>query len=449
MSVMRLMAVAAVAALTTAGCAATDATAPAVLGYGADRPAVTIDFWYMPAGGPIQDQAVVKEAQEFHAAHKNITVNPVRVEWDDALTRISTASTSGEGPDVTQLGTTWVGGFSSLGALRPYTSAEIAAVGGQQAFAEAAWSSSHLAGAKDITAVPWLVDIRSLFYRTDVLSKAGLDPSTAFATWQSLEDSLKKIKDADVGVAPLAIGNQNNFGIIHNVAPFIWGAGGDLLDATGTHSRLAEPAAVDAVSFYQRLVALYDDPKAMTLASNDVPAAFAGGTGAVTIDNSQSIADFLSNPDRPGLQAGWTTAQMPAGKAGRFGFLGGSNLAILKGARHPDAAFELVKFLASRSSQQRYAVNSGFWPARTDAVAGTRLATDPTYEAFREMIPHGRMYPSVPAWITVETVIAKDFAELWHAPGALPREQIQEILTRTSADIDEALKDSAATGIGK
>ncbi|MGI5241007.1 extracellular solute-binding protein [Dactylosporangium sp. CA-139066] len=442
------MAVAAVAALAATGCAATKDSAPAVLGYDANRPAVTIDFWYMPAGGPIQDQAVLKETQEFHAKHPNITVKPVRVEWDDALTRISTASTSGEGPDVTQLGTTWVGGFSSLGALRPYTTAEIAAIGGQQAFAEAAWSSSHLAGSKDITAIPWLVDIRSLFYRTDVLAKAGIDPGTAFSTWQSFEATLKKIRDAKLGVEPLAIGNQNNFGIIHNVAPFIWGAGGDLLDASGTHSRLAEPAAVDAVSYYQRLVALYDDPKAVTLASNNVPAAFASGIGAVTIDNSQSIADFLSNPDRPGLKAGWATAQMPAGRAGRFGFLGGSNLAILKGAKHPDAAFEFVKFLASKPSQQRYAVNSGFWPARKDAVAGTRLETDPAYVAFREMIPHGRMYPSVPAWITVETVIAKDFAELWHANGALPREEIQSILTRTSADIDDALKDSSATGIG-
>jgi multiple sugar transport system substrate-binding protein len=442
------MAVAAAAALTMTGCAATKDSAPAVLGYGADRPAVAIDFWYMPAGGPIQDQAVLKEAQEFHASHPNVTVNPVRVEWDDALTRISTASTSGEGPDVTQLGTTWVGGFSSLGALRPYTTAEIAAVGGQPAFAEAAWSSSHQAGAKDIAAIPWLVDIRSLFYRTDVLAKVGIDPSTAFATWPAFEATLKKIKDANVGVAPLAIGNQNNFGIIHNVAPFIWGAGGDLLDTSGRHSLLAEPAAVEAVSYYQRLVTLYDDPKAMAMASNNVPEAFANGTGAVTIDNSQSIADFLSNPDRPGLKAGWATAQMPAGTAGRFGFLGGSNLAILKGARHPDAAFEFVKYLASQPSQQRYAVNSGFWPARADAVAGTRLETDPAYAAFREMIPHGRMYPSVPAWITVETVIAKDFAELWHASGPMTRDQIQSILTKTSSDIDDALKDSSATGIG-
>ncbi|MER7005382.1 extracellular solute-binding protein [Dactylosporangium sp. NPDC000555] len=443
-----MMAFAAVAALSMTGCAAVG-TAPATLGYAADRPPVTIDFWYMPAGGPIQDQAVIKETQEFHAAHPNITVNPVRVSWDDALTRISTASTSGEGPDVTQLGTTWVGGFSALGALRPYTAAEIAAVGGQDAFAAASWSSSHRAGSAEITALPWLVDARALLYRTDVLAQAGIDPSTAFATWESFEATLKKIKDSGGPVQPLAIGTQNTFGTIHNIAPFIWSAGGDLLDESGTRSRLAEPAAVDAVSYYQRLVALYDDPKAMPLSSVDIPAAFAAGTGAVTIDSSQAVADFLDDPDRAGLKAGWATAPMPAGKNGRFGFLGGSNLAILKHAKHPQAAFEWVRFLTGKQSQQRYAVNSGFWPPRTEAVAGTRLATDPAYDAFREMIDHGRTYPSVPAWITVETVIAKDFAELWRAPGALSRERVQAILTRTTADIDTALQDKNATGIGR
>jgi len=296
--------------------------------------------------------------------------------------------------------------------------------------------------------MPWLVDIRALFYRTDVLAAIGVDAKDAFATWESFEATLKKIKDAGGPVAPLAIGNQNNFGIIHNVAPFIWGAGGDLLASDGTTSKLSDPPAVEAVSYYQRLVALYDDPKAMALTSSDVPAAFASGTGAVTIDNSQSVAEFLSDPSRDGLKAGWATAPMPAGKAGRFGFLGGSNLAILKNAPHPDAAFEWVKFLTGKASQQRYGVNAGLWPARTEAVAGTKLETEPAYGAFREMIGHGRMYPSVPAWIVVESIIAKDFADLWHAPGVLSRAQVQEILTRTTSDIDAALQDPTQTGIG-
>ena len=447
MGVLRILAAAAVVVLSMTGCAGGDGGGPEPVGYAADRPAVTIDFWYMPSGGPLQDQAVAGEAKEFHAAHPNITVNPVRVVWEDALTRLSTASSSGEGPDVTQLGTTWVGGFSELGALRPYTAAEIDAVGGQDAFTAASWSSSHLIGSADTTAMPWLVDIRALFYRTDVLAAAGVDAATAFSTWESLEATLKKIHDSGSPVAPLAIGNENTFGIIHNVAPFVWSAGGDLLDEGGTTTRLAEPAAVDAVQYYQRLVARYNDPTVASMVSNDVPAAFAAGRGAVTIDNSQSVGDFLANPDRPGLRAGWATAPLPAGRAGRFGFLGGSNLAILKHAEHPDAAFEWVRFLTAKQSQQRYAVSTGLWPARTEAVAGTKLETEPAYGAFREMIGHGRMYPSVAAWIVVESVIAKDFAELWHAPGELSRTQIQAILARTSADIDEALADPGRTGI--
>jgi multiple sugar transport system substrate-binding protein len=345
------------------------------------------------------------------------------------------------------LGTTWVGGFSALNALRPYTAAEIAAVGGQAAFAEASWSASHLLDSTEITALPWLTDVRALFYRKDILAKAGVDPATAFTDWPTFATTLKKIKAANTGVWPLAIGNANNFGIIHNVAPFIWGAGGNLLNDTGDKSLLDSTAAVDGVTYYQQLVGTYDDPKAMKLESDAVPAAFANGTGAITIDNSQSVGDYLTDPDRPGLKNGWGTAPLPAGKAGRFGFFGGSGLAILKAARHPNAAFEWVKYLTSEESQRRYSVSSGLWPARSTAVKGTRLETDPTYAAFHTMIAAGRMYPSIPAWIIVESIIAKDLADLWHANAPLTRTEIQAILTKTTTDINATLKDPTQTGI--
>lgn len=443
----RRIALATITALVLSGCASHTTPATPAVGYAADRPAVTLDFWYMPYGGPIQDRAVIQETTEFHQAHPNITINPVRIQWSDALTRLSTATTSGEGPDVTVLGTTWVGGFSALDALRPFTAAEIAAVGGKDVFATASWSASHRLGSDQITALPWLTDVRALFYRKDVLAQAGIDPATAFTDWAAFERTLKRIKSSGSKVWPLAIGNENNFGIIHNVAPFIWGAGGNLLNPAGDHSLLADAPAVDGVTYYQRLVGLYDDPKAMKLTSSDVPEAFANGTGAITIDNSQSVGDYLADPNRPGLKNGWGTAPMPAGKAGRFGFFGGSTLAILKSAKHPDAAFEWIKFVTGKESQRRYGVTSGLWPARTDAIAGTRLETDPAYAAFRTMIAAGRMYPSIPAWIVVESIIAKDLADLWHATGALTRDEVAAILKRTTADIDATLKDPTQTGI--
>jgi multiple sugar transport system substrate-binding protein len=198
-------------ALTGCGKAATPAV---TMGYPASAAPVTIDFWYMPYGGPIQDQAVVKETEAFHAEHPNITVRPVRVEWSDALTRISTASTSGTGPDVTQLGTTWVGGFTELGGLRPYPAPEVAALGGQAAFTPAAWTSTHLMDRPEITAAPWLIDIQTLYYRTDLLRKAGRDPATAFSTWAAFETTLAKLKTV-TGSPPLAVGTKNSFGMIH------------------------------------------------------------------------------------------------------------------------------------------------------------------------------------------------------------------------------------------
>src|SRR5690242_735090 len=185
----RLLAVAALVGLGLAGCAATKTPAVAV-GYGAGAPSVTIEFWYMPYGGPEQDAAVKKETEVFHAAHPNITVRPVDVAWNNALTKLGTASTSGQGPDVTQLGTTWVGGFTSLGALRPYTATELAALGGPAAFSPASWTSTHLLGQSEITAMPWLIDVRALLYRTDVLRRVGLTPRQAFATWDSFAAAL-------------------------------------------------------------------------------------------------------------------------------------------------------------------------------------------------------------------------------------------------------------------
>ncbi|MBB3101458.1 hypothetical protein FHR83_009187 [Actinoplanes campanulatus] len=70
---------------------------------------VTIKFWFMPNGTDALRSMQV-EADEFHRLHPNITVELRMLDWAAALTMISTAAGGGDAPDVTQLGTTWVGG---------------------------------------------------------------------------------------------------------------------------------------------------------------------------------------------------------------------------------------------------------------------------------------------------------------------------------------------------
>src|SRR5919106_413352 len=113
--------------LLVVGCGRQDRApqaSPVAAGYGPQEPPVTIDFWYMP-NGPSPDKVIRREIDRFEALHPNITVRATKLEWPDALTRLTTAAASGSGPDVSQLGTTWVGSISSLGGLRPFTDDEL------------------------------------------------------------------------------------------------------------------------------------------------------------------------------------------------------------------------------------------------------------------------------------------------------------------------------------
>ena len=69
---------------------------PAAVGYGPQEPPVTIDFWYMP-NGPSPDKVIRREVGRFHELHPNITVRATKLDWPDALTRLTTAAASASG----------------------------------------------------------------------------------------------------------------------------------------------------------------------------------------------------------------------------------------------------------------------------------------------------------------------------------------------------------------
>jgi multiple sugar transport system substrate-binding protein len=412
------------------------------LGYGLGEPPVTVEFWYMP-NGPFPDRDVRREADLFHDQHPNITVRATKLDWSEALTKLTTAAASGAGPDVAQLGTTWTGGITALGALRPFSSPELDGLGGRAAFLPASWTSTHLVGREQVTAVPWFVDVRAVFYRSDVLARLHLEPATAFATWSSLEAALARIK-ATGTIAALGQPGKNDWNVVHNIAPFVWDAGGDLLSPDATKPAVTSPAAVTGVDYYQRLVARFNSRVTLEKNSTDAQQSFADGQTAVFISNPEAVAVFRAGQQRrAGLRAGWATAPMPAGPKGRFTFLGGSNLSIWKHSRNAGAAYEWVKFLTGEQSQQRFVSAIGLWPARTSAAARAPFATDPAYKAFAVQLADGRQYPAVASWTEVEAALQKNFSVLWDRVAAanapLPRDQVAALLDKTSADVQTAI----------
>lgn len=411
---------AAASATTTASAAATTTTA-ATTQAAASGSQETVTFWTMPnTGQSVQDLQTA--LAPFYKANPNIKVNVVEVSWGDAFGKIQTALQTGNGPDITQVGTTWVASFGSTGGLRTFSDAEVQSMGGSAAFAAPAWATSHLAGSNDIVAIPWFVDTRVLFYRTDVLQKAGLDASTAFKDWDTFTASLQKMKAVESGLveAPFAITGKNDYNVIHNIMPWIWNSGGNILTADNTKAAINSDAAVKGAQFYAGLYSqgLTYAP-AIEKSVDDLEAMWRAGQIGSMIDGPWMVVRGLHTKaqDANGYADSVTgknfgTVMMPAGPSGDHPFIGGSDLVIMKSSKHAVAALKVIQYLASKEGQVAYQTLVGDVPANL-ASQNDPLYANPLYKPFFQALQTGYSYPVVPAWGAIEQDLTKTFSSMW------------------------------------
>ena len=79
--------------------------------------------------------------------------------------------------------------------------------------------------------MPWFTEARSIYYRKDVLEKAGVDPATAFKDLDSFKATLQAIKDKVPDIEPFGAPGKKAYDLVHNVMPFVWDNGGAELSA--------------------------------------------------------------------------------------------------------------------------------------------------------------------------------------------------------------------------
>ncbi len=383
---------------------------------------ITLKVWIMP-NGPDPLGAMQQEAAEFQKMHPNVTIEVEVLDWGAAWPKITTAATSGEGPDISQLGTTWTASIAAMGALRPFTKDEIAAMGGAENFVEASWQTCNPVGSGFTVAVPWFVDTRAILYRTDVYEKAGVDPEEAFQTWETFDAALAKLKEAqDKGIVeqyPIGFPGKNDWNVLHNFAPWVWEAGGDLLNPGNTAATFNSPEAIEGVKFYASLYTKgYTPPDVLELNTAQVEGLFSDGKIATVITGPWMVKGARTPNDK----GGWgdneaakyiATHEIPAGPAGRFTFVGGSNLTVWNSSKHPEMAVEFVKFLVSKESQVRYSNNIGMLPAVKEALADPAFSEDPLLKVFVSAVEHGKSYPAIPAWGAIENAMVKALGALW------------------------------------
>lgn len=420
--------------------AATDTDTSATTGKTSnyDTASQQITMWFMPNGAqPLQ--FLKEEADAFAAANPDIGIDYQLVDWGNAFTQIQTSLQGGSAACITQLGTTWVPGFSVTEGLRPFTEEEIQAMGSEGAFVPVSWELTSYAGSDVISAMPWFVDVRGIAYRTDVFEEAGINPAEAFQDLDSFEAALTQLKDANLEIAPFVHPGRNDWNVWQNTSQFIWNYGGDILGPDNTQATFNSDESVKAVqqfaSFYGKGLTA---PDTLELNSAQTEARFGNGEAATIIAPSYMISQAKAPKDDGGWQSdeareNFAFAEFPAGPGGQFTFVGGSQLAIFRDCPHPEAAVQFVEYLTSLESQARYASNIGMLPALREAQSNTAFE-DPLYEVFKQGSEKGKSAPAIIEWGGVENTFQTELQGVWEDVAASPDTPIDEATIKARLD---------------
>jgi multiple sugar transport system substrate-binding protein len=415
--------VAAVLALVVAACGGSDNKSSSTTSKPASdatalKKGTTVNFWIMP-NGP-QPQADMEKTVAPFEAQTGVKVNVEVVGWDVQLDRIKNAAVSGQGPDVTQAGTTQVPFFAALGGFADLNS-RISQIGGKDAYAPGVWQTTQLQGQNATYAVPWFTEARAIYYRKDVLDKAGIDPSTAFTDVGAFQQTLQTIKEKvpeinGKPISPFGMPGKKAFDLVHHVMPFVWDNGGAELSDDASKSTINSSQAEQGVDFVAQLVqkGLFDKSM-LERDGTQVENQFKGGRLAVWIGGPWVLSTIDRTDDKnwvPAARKNVGVAPMPAGPDGKaFTFVGGSNLMMLKSSQHQNEAWALMKYLSGDSVQKDYANLLSFFPARLKPQEEVGNSDD-NHKAFYSAIKQGRTYAPIAQWGPIENAYKGRFGNI-------------------------------------
>jgi multiple sugar transport system substrate-binding protein len=374
---------------------------------------VTLTLWTMP-NSPKPKEDLQKMVEPF-TAKTGVKVDVQEVGWDVQFDRIRNAAVSGEGPDITQAGTTQVPFFAALGGFMDLSD-RVDEIGGKSGYAPGIWNTTQVSGQPGTWAIPWFTEARSIYYRKDVLEKAGVDPATAFKDLESFKATLQAIKDKVPGIQPFGAPGKKAFDLVHNVMPFVWDSGGAELSGDAKKSTINSPQAQQGVEFMGDLITsgLFDKSQ-LERDGTQVENQFKGGRLAVWIGGPWVLGSIERPEDDTWSDAARKNvgvAPMPTGPGGKaYTFVGGSDLMVFKNTKHPNEAWALLKFLSEDQTQKDYAQLLGMFPSRLEPQQQVGQSSE-NHEAFFEAIQNGRTYAPIPQWGQIENAYKTRFGNI-------------------------------------
>lgn len=362
---------------------------PFVLGAcsGAREEGVTLRFWAIGR----EAEVVPGLLADFEHLHPGVHVEVQALPLTAAHEKLLTAFAGDALPDLGQLGNTWLPELATLGALEPLQARVDAspAIDADDYF-QGIWDTNAMDGR--LYGVPWYIDTRLLFYRTDLLAAAGFDaPARDWAGWSRQLAAVKQhAKPGDYAILlPL-----NEFELLVNLGVQ---QADPLLRDDASRGNFESAGFRRAFAYY---VDMYRNgwapPMSDTQISN-VWDEFANGFYAFYVTGPWNVGEFKRRLPAS-MQGKWMTAPLPGPDGPGAAIGGGSSLVMFRASRHKDEVWQLIEFLSRPEQQQRLHALCGDLPPRRSAWQGSALAGEAYATAFRDQLERVVAAPKVPEW---------------------------------------------------
>ena len=329
-----------------------------------------------------------KCAAKFEAAHPGIKINIQQDSWNNYWTTLSTGFVSGTAPDVFVNHVSRFPEFLSNGVMMDLTDRIAADKLDMKAYMPGLAETWNKDGQQWGLPKDW--DTIALVYNKTMLAQAGLKPEDLQnLTWNPKDGgSLEKV------IAHLAIdqngkrGDEAGFdkgkvatygwatttadGYGQNQWSFLAASDGfrPIDQPWGTHYNYDSPALAQTLTWVRDLAL----QKGVSLSQEqtgklNATAIFAANKAAIVPDGSWNIAAYR---DAKGNDIGF--APLPKGPDGRKSMLNGLADSIYAGTKHPDEAWEWVKYLGGSECQTLVGEAGVVFPARPEGTKAAEAA---------------------------------------------------------------------------
>lgn len=240
-----------------------------------------------------------------------------------------------------------------------------------------------------LMALPWETRVWLLWYRKDLLDKAGVQPPK---TTDELAQIAAKISNDQLmgfgfGASTAALGA----GAMEAFVPLFWGAGGQLFDAKG-NTTINSDAGVRTLAYFRDLVTKTKGMRASvaSMSVEDALTAVRAGTIGMTVMGSFRVG-AARNAAATG--ANLQTAAVPGWTADKPSpaRIAGQTLAIGANSKDVEGAWAFIQYYLSPASQLEFA-KAGVMPSRVSSYDDKFFKDDPAAREMQQWTEYAKKY---------------------------------------------------------